>query len=125
MTDAKLLKVAAVAKELDCSLTNVYALISTGSLRAIRTGAGGKGYRIHRSELDRYIADGPATLPKKVPVRDGVSRKLKVLDGDAMQAAWRRRDAAVAQRGVSNTQSVPSECGQAAAPTSPNQHHSR
>lgn len=105
---AKLLRVKDVAIELDCSLTNVYALINTGQLRSIQVGSGGKGRRVHPDELARFLAEGPSTLPKRIQNRDGKVRKLKVLDGDAILAAWRQRDAAAGQLGVDSTRSVSS-----------------
>ena len=48
-----MLKVAAVAKALDCSETNVYALIATKQLKSHPAGAGGKGHRITQAELSR------------------------------------------------------------------------
>lgn len=114
-----LLRVSAVAKALDCSETNVYALISSGQLKSHPVGAGGKGHRITQAELDRFLREGPTVKPKQRKVSK--TRKLKVFDAETMLAAWRRRDAAA---GLPNERSIPSvssECDQVAAQGSSSQ----
>ena len=50
-----LLKTSEVAAQLRCSLANVYALISSGALISIATGARGSGIRVSQDDLDAFI----------------------------------------------------------------------
>ena len=51
--DVKLLPVSVAARRLGCSPSNIYRLIATGELVAIRTGAS-KGYKVPGSEIEAF-----------------------------------------------------------------------
>ena len=72
-----------VARMLNTSLSNVYSLIATGKLPVVRTGANGKGYRVAKTDLDRFIEEGKkgrgiAPPPEKL-------RPFKRLNGDRLR----------------------------------------
>jgi excisionase family DNA binding protein len=50
-----MLKLSEVAQRLNCSLSNVYALVESGRIIATSTGAAGKGYRIAEEDLKMFI----------------------------------------------------------------------
>jgi excisionase family DNA binding protein len=50
-----LLKLSEVSQRLNCSLSNVYALVDSGKLPVIRTGGFGKGYRVSEDDLRTFI----------------------------------------------------------------------
>jgi excisionase family DNA binding protein len=50
-----LLTVRDVAGALACSQSNVYDLIGTGKLRAIRAGKSGGCFRVRREDLEHFI----------------------------------------------------------------------
>lgn len=53
----EMLLLAEVAERLRCSPSNVYSLIESGRLLAVRTGAGGKGYRVDEKDLQVFIEE--------------------------------------------------------------------
>lgn len=62
-----MLKLKDVAKRLNCSLANVYALVESGELSSIPIGANGKGLRVSEEQLKTFLdlrerkpADPPA-----------------------------------------------------------------
>ena len=86
-----LLTVSEVAQRLRCSLSNVYSLIRSSKLKAICTGAGGKGYRVLPSEVDRLLLHSP--LPSvKVPIRGAL---FKTLNASKLLAAWQTQGVVV------------------------------
>lgn len=68
-----LLTAGEVAGRLRCGVTNVYDLIASGDLEAVRTGAGKKGYRVSgpalRAFLERRSAPTPTPTPHRVASR--------------------------------------------------------
>ena len=52
-----MLKLSQVAERLNCSLSNVYNLVTSGRLMVTPTGAGGKGYRVAEDELQRFLEE--------------------------------------------------------------------
>jgi excisionase family DNA binding protein len=65
-----LLKLNEVSQRLNCSLSNVYALVESGRLAAIPTGAGGAGLRVTEQDLAAFIdarrkARKPQSWPEK------------------------------------------------------------
>jgi excisionase family DNA binding protein len=65
-----MLKLSDVAQRLNCSLSNVYALVESGRLDAVQIGATGKGYRVTEEELQRFIESNrrgrtPSPWPEK------------------------------------------------------------
>jgi excisionase family DNA binding protein len=50
-----LLKLSEVSERLNCSISNVYALVDSGRLAVIRTGSYGKGYRVSEDDLLAFI----------------------------------------------------------------------
>lgn len=73
-----LLKVADVAKRLNCSIATSYALIESGQLPAVKIGAGGGGVRVKPEDLDSFI-DSRKTVPPPTPSRSVRSVSLKHL----------------------------------------------
>ncbi len=55
MTGGRFLQLADVAEVLNISASQVYALVRSGALPAIKIGGRGQ-WRVERSELERYIA---------------------------------------------------------------------
>lgn len=51
-----LLKIRDVAKRLNCSLSNVYALVAAGELKSFRVGRGKKGYRFSDEQVQDFLA---------------------------------------------------------------------
>lgn len=54
MVSGELMTLRDAARELSCSLGNVYALKNAGLLQVICTGAGGKGFRVTAAEVARF-----------------------------------------------------------------------
>ncbi len=103
-----MLKIAAVAEQLNCSIANVYALHNTGRLAFFATGATGKGFRVELSELERFIAESRGHGGEDAPE---FSKEIKPagpfkhLDGDRLLSAWRQRDARASQPNANNAPS--------------------
>ena len=53
-----MLRLAEVAKRLNCSLSNIYNLVDSGRLPVIATGAGGRGLRVTEEDLQAFIENG-------------------------------------------------------------------
>jgi excisionase family DNA binding protein len=51
----RLLRPREAAEALSVSLSGIYALIDSGKIPVIPTGAGGKGYRIHPDDLAEFV----------------------------------------------------------------------
>lgn len=68
-----MLRLKQVAERLQCSLSNVYALVQSGRLPVVTTGARGKGYRVSEDDLAKFLAGGkrggpsPAALQPQPP----------------------------------------------------------
>lgn len=88
-----MLRLREVAERLNCSLSNVYALIEQGRLATVSVGAGGKGYRVAEAELQRFLAERRRHLGKETPTspKNKTLRPFKHLDGDKLRAAWRQQ----------------------------------
>lgn len=73
-TEAKeqLLKVADVAERLNCSVSNVYAVVASGELRAFRVGKGKAGLRFSDEQITAFLhgrETGGGRNPPPVPER--------------------------------------------------------
>lgn len=77
--DRRMLKPAEVAKRLNCSIANVYALIGRGELRAVPVGAGGKGYRVSEADLNAFLNQRTAEVKQERKTQPHTHRKLKYL----------------------------------------------
>ncbi len=53
-----MLRLNEVAERLNCSVSNVYALMDCGKLPVVATGAAGKGYRVREEDLAAFIEQG-------------------------------------------------------------------
>lgn len=51
-----MLKLRQVAQRLNCSLSNVYALVESGELAHTPIGAGGKGIRVSEDQFKTFLA---------------------------------------------------------------------
>ncbi|AGA31656.1 helix-turn-helix domain-containing protein [Singulisphaera acidiphila] len=82
-----------VAKELEISLANVYALCRTGQIPHVRVGANGAGIRILRADLDAFLSSRRVGLAVKEKAARS-SRKpsgpsvFKVLDTEQLRETW-------------------------------------
>ena len=91
-----LLKLSQVSERLNCSLSNVYALVDSGKLAAISTGAAGKGYRVPEEELQRFIEEGKKGRRPHYPAKcDPRPRIFTKLDGRRLRAAWQQQGVGV------------------------------
>jgi excisionase family DNA binding protein len=88
-----MLRLSQVAERLNCSLSNVYALVEQGKLHAVSVGANGKGYRVSETELELFLSEG-----RKHPGKDAPSFPKKMaprlfnhLNGEKLRDAWRRQ----------------------------------
>jgi excisionase family DNA binding protein len=83
------LRLKAVAQELGCSLSNVYALGESGKLRIIATGAGGKGYRVREADLEAFIeSQTRGQRPEPPPPR--CRPTVKRVDWKKLREGWKR-----------------------------------
>jgi excisionase family DNA binding protein len=70
-----MLKLSEVAVKLNCSVSNVYALVESNRLPVVPTGAGGKGYRVREADLEAFLEESrhgrrPQTWPERTkPVK--------------------------------------------------------
>jgi excisionase family DNA binding protein len=84
-----LLKLCQVSERLNCSLSNVYALVESGRLTVTITGAGGRGYRVTEAELNRFIDAGRKGRNIAPPSPRSNPSPFKHLDGQRLREAWR------------------------------------
>jgi excisionase family DNA binding protein len=109
-----MLKLIEVAVRLNCSLSNVYALVQSGRLPAVATGANGKGYRVREEDFQAFIDEGrkgrrsPPLPAKENPRPQG--RLFKHLDGERLRAAWQRQGVLADLTGEGNVPSSESSC---------------
>ena len=52
-----MLKLKQVSQRLNCSLSNVYALVESGELAHTPVGANGKGIRVSEEQLKAFLAE--------------------------------------------------------------------
>jgi len=83
-------KLSEVARELNTSLSNVYALVASGRLPVVCTGANGKGYRVDPADLERFKQEGKQGRQAAAPASEP-PRLFKHLNGDRLRAAWKQR----------------------------------
>ena len=69
-----MLTVTETAERLKTSPGNVYALLDSGKLPRIATGAGGKGYRVLESDLEDFIKSNRTTA---APAEDHSIKRAK------------------------------------------------
>lgn len=82
-------KLSEVARLLNTSLSNVYALVADGKLPVICTGANGKGYRVDPDDLQRFIDEG--RKGRRITPPPEKLKPFKHLNGDRLRAAWKRQ----------------------------------
>lgn len=97
-------KLSEVAQLLNTSVSNVYALVSSGKLPVVRTGAHGKGYRVDSADLDRFIQDGKKGRRVAAPSSEKL-RPFKHLNGDRLRAAWKQQGNPSGRPGADNARS--------------------
>lgn len=51
----KLMKVADVAERLNCSISNIYAIVASGELQAFRVGRGNAGLRFNDQQIIDFL----------------------------------------------------------------------
>lgn len=77
MSPERLLKVRDVAVRLNCSDSNVYALVKAKRIRCFRVGRGRGGIRFSEAQVAAYLAAAEqGDEPKPVPPRVTIFRHL-------------------------------------------------
>lgn len=65
-----MLKLRQVAQRLNCSLSNVYALVESGELAHTLVGANGKGIRVSDDQLKAFLAEREKKKPDPDPSKE-------------------------------------------------------